>query len=313
MIDVKALAAAAQAAGALTNQTVAVVGGGGNYTPPAAGACKLRLIAYIEIGKHEETFQGVTKQKDKVLLVFELSGKNHPPTENEDGTKTPVRITIEESLSLNEKARFFKLFTRMNYAGKATHMAELVGEAYMGTVIHRKYAKRGEPKDDPTKHTGIDAELYSKADSSYTIKPPRSEIQDEEGVGTGEFRVVPVDPAISQLKVFFWNHQPDLEQWNSLFIEGEYPERKDDKGIVTAPAKSKNILQNRIRLAKNFKGSPVYIQLATHGKGLDIPDAESGQDESISRAEPEGDTKLVNAPAVVPQGEAAVDALNDIV
>lgn len=311
--QIQALAAAAAAAGALPDQTKATTGGGGDYTPPAAGDCKLRFIAYVEIGKQEHNFQGVKSFKDKVLLVFELSGPNHPAKVLDDGTKVPQRITIEENRSLNTKAHFFKLFTRMNYAGKATHMAELLGEAFKGKIIHRKFPKRGEPKDDPSKHTGIDAELFDKAASSYTIQPPRFEVLNEEGMGTGEFRVIPVDPPISEPKAFFWDYQPNLDQWNSLFIDGEYPERKNDKGEVIAPPKSKNVLQNRIKLANNFAASPIYVLLASHGKGLDIPDAESGRDETMTSTPDGEDTKPVNAPAVIPEGAAAVDALNDIV
>lgn len=312
-MDIKALAAAAAAAGALQDQTKATVGGGGDYTPPAAGDCKLRFVAYVEIGKQEHNYQGVKSFKDKVLLVFELSGPNHPAKVLEDGTKVPQRITIEENLSLNTKAHFYKLFTRMNYQGKATNMAELLGEAYKGRIVHRKFPKRGEPKDDPTKHTGIDAELFDKATSSYTIVPPRYEEQ-VEGIGTGVFHPIAVDPAISESKAFFWNYQPDLSQWDSLYIPGEYPERKNDKtGEVIAPPKSKNVLQNRIKLANNFAASPIYILLASHGKGLDIPDAESGRDESMTSTPDAEDTKPVNAAPVIPEGEAAVDALNDIV
>lgn len=311
--QIKALAAAAAAAGALPDQTKATTGGGGDYTPPAAGDCKLRFIAYVEIGKQEHNYQGVKSYKDKVLLVFELSGPRHPPKVMDDGTIIPQRISIEENRSLNTKAHFYKLFTRMNYAGKATHMAELLGEAFKGRVVHRKYAKRGEDKADPTKHTGIDAELFDKATSSYTIEPPRFEKRDEEGMGTGEWETMKIDPPISTPKAFFWDYQPDLSQWESLYIEGEYPERKNEKGEVIAPPKSKNVLQNKIRLANNFAASPIYILLASHGKGLDIPDAESGRDEGETQTPDAEDTKPVNAPAVVPEGAAAVDALNDIV
>jgi hypothetical protein len=56
--------------------------------------------------------------------------------------------------------------------------------------------------------------------------------------------------------------------WDTLFIDGEYPERKNDKGEVTAPAKSRNQFQLKIAAAKNYKGSPIQVLLAEGGKEL---------------------------------------------
>lgn len=304
-----AIATAAIAAGA--DQTVAKTGGGGDYTPPAAGPCRLRFIAYVELGKQAGTFQGKPTIKDKVLLTFEVSGPKHPPTVSEDGTKTPIRISIEESLSLNEKANFFKLFQRMNYTGKAKHMTELLGEAYLGTIYHRTY-KRADGTD------GVAVELRPKGDT-YSIRPPRFE--DPE---TGELRVVEVAPPVSAMRCFVWSHPEipleagtPLDQWNSLFIEGEYPERKDEKtGAVIRKAKSKNVYQNKVKLAKNFAGSPIFLLLTNNGQSLDIPDAESGTDPDAGPADDEDATLAIPSqqPAkAAPTGAAATDALNGIV
>lgn len=291
-IDFKALGAKAAAEG--KDMTKAVQGGGGDYEPPAAGPARLRLISYIELGKQKGTFQGKPVVKDKVRLVFELSGPKHPAKVLDDGTKLPHRITIEENLSLNEKANFFKLFTRMNYAGGATHMAQLVGDAYLGTVYHRTYKGR-DGKDR------IAAGLNNKADG-YSIRPPRFE--DPE---TGELRVVNVDPPISQLRCFLWDYA-DKEQWDSLFIDGEYPERKDDKGVVTAKAKSKNVLQHDVLRAVNFEGSPLHALLAAGGGTIDIPDAEDGAD-----AEPESaDGSLAGATAPATPAKPASEAADPL-
>ena len=133
MIDFKALGAKAAAEGA--NQTVAKAGGG-DYEPPAAGPGQARLVGYIELGKQKGKFKGVDTIKEKVLLLFELVGKRHPPVEKEDGTKIPVIVAVEESYSLNEKANFFKLFNRMNYKQDAVHMAQLLGQGYKVEVVH---------------------------------------------------------------------------------------------------------------------------------------------------------------------------------
>jgi hypothetical protein len=243
------------------DQTVAQQGGAG-AEPPAAGPCNLRLVGYIETGKHAKSFNGAApKDKEQVTLLFEVSGKNHPPIETEDGPR-PHIITINETLSLNEKARYFKLFQLLNYKGVAKHAAALAAEcaAYRGRILHREYTDtRGQKR--------ISAELYDKAAGMWTITPPRVEVVDEDGQPTGEYREVKVNPSLSPQRVFMWNYA-DQEQWDSLFIDGEYPERKNDKGEVTAPAKSRNQFQLKIAAAKNYKGSPIQVLLAEGGKEL---------------------------------------------
>jgi hypothetical protein len=261
-IDFKALGAKAAAEGA--DQTKSVAGGGGDFTPPAAGPGTARFVGYVELGKQKGTFKGVPNVKEKVILIFELVGKRHPPRELEDGTKLPVRITIEENYSLNEKANLFKLFQRMNYKQDAQHFAQLLGEGYKVEVVHDKWVgKDGKERTD----------AVLRGPGGYTIAPPRKEDEDSE---TGWVDIA-VPPALSVPRCFIWQ-QADLEQWGSLFIEGEYPERKDDKGVVTAPAKSKNVFQNRIKQAVNFVGSPIHELLVTNGQGVDIP-AMDEQDE----------------------------------
>ena len=206
--------------------------GGGDYTPPAEGVCRLRLIAYVEVGKHTSNFKGETKQADKVQLVFELSGPKHAPQEI-NGEKVPYRLTVYENAGrnygpLNEKANLYKLFRAMNYDGSASHFAELVGKEYLGTVVH---TKRGDK---------VTASL--RGEGGYTIRPPIYE--DPE---TGEARRVQVAPALSPLRLFLWNFA-DLDQWSSLFITEE-----------------RNPFQKTIRQADNFVGSPIHTALLEAG------------------------------------------------
>jgi hypothetical protein len=245
------------------DQTVAKTGGG-EQSIAAEGPVNLRLVAYIELGKKEKSYQGKPKIVEEVSLTFELSGRNHPPIETDNGP-VPQRITITESLSLNEKARFFKLFQLLNYKGTAKHCAALLGAAYRGRIIHREYTGRD---NKPHKI----AELYDRKLGAYTITAPRVEVTDPEtGEPTGEYREVKVAAAASPLRCFIWSHA-DKEQWDSLFIDGEYAERKNEAGEVTAPAKSKNQFQLRIRAALNYKGSPIQKLLANGGAELDLPD-----------------------------------------
>lgn len=266
-MDYKALGAKAVSEGA--DQTKAV-SGGGDFEPAAAGPCLLRFVGYVEIGKQKGTFQGKPTIKEKVQLIFELVGKRHPPTETKDGVKIPQRITVEESYNsrgLHEKANLFKLFQRMNYRQDAQHLVQLLGEGFKGEVFHDKWTdKAGKER--------ISAVL--KGPAGYSIAPPRKEDEDSE---TGWVDVA-VPQALSEPRCFLWA-QADLAQWASLYIEGEYPERKDDKGVITAPARSKNVFQNKIKAAVNFQGSPIYVLLAANGQSIDIPtvdeqDADAG-------------------------------------
>ena len=204
-IDFKALGAKAAAEGA--DQTKAVAGGGGDYAPPAAGPGMARFVAYVELGKQKGMMKVKEEIKEKVLLVFELCGKRHPPREAQDGTKIPYRISVEVNFSLNEKAHFFKLFQRMNYKQDAVHMVQLLGEGYKVEVLHRAWKDR-------QGNERIEAELQGA--DGFTIYPPRREALEDEESESG-YVVLAVPPAISEPKAFIWA-QADLDQCGSIFI-----------------------------------------------------------------------------------------------
>ena len=255
-----------QAKATAVDMTVAQKGGGGGeYTPPEAGPTLVRMVGYIELGKHESEYKGQKKTRPEVALVFELVGKRHPPTEI-DGVKYPQRITIRESLSLNEKARFFKLFGIMNWQGKAPHMAELLLQPFAATVVHREYTVGTEKR--------VAVDLFDRVAGSYTIRPARTPVIDQEtGEETGEYRSIQVPEALSTEGLFLWDN-PDMDQWASIFIAGEYEERRDASGKVVAPARSKNRWQETIKRAVNFRGSPVEQLLVARGQSIDVPAAE---------------------------------------
>lgn len=248
------LAMAAAAAAIAPNMNEAQTGGGGgDYTPPAEGIARARLVGYIETGIHEKSV-GAGKpavQKPQVKLIFELSGPNHQPKVLDDGTKLPHRITVDENYSLNEKANFYKLFRRMNWKGTATHMSQLLGEAFLVTIKH-KVTGEGDKKRT---YANI------RDDAGYTVQPPR--YVDPLSNQTIE---VPVDPPISALRLFVWNAPTALlkPMWDSLFIDGEYPARGEQ------PARSKNVLQQEIKEALNFKDSPIFQLLQTGGVELNL-------------------------------------------
>lgn len=213
-------------------------GGGGEYEVPAAGFTRLRFVGYFELGKKETEWKGTKKVGDHADLVFELSGPKHAPRETENG-KFPIRITVPMKLSLNEKANFFKLFRSMNWEGKADHIAELLGNDFVGEVEHAVVKGEGGKPD------------RTFANLKNIRKPFATNPE------TGDDYRIEVAAPLTELKLFLWDFATP-EMWDSIFIEGEWDAKKNDKGEEIAPAKSKNVIQEKIKKALNFKALPIY-------------------------------------------------------
>jgi len=254
-------AAAVEQAAAQTNMAEAQKGGG-DYQPPAAGLVRLRFVGYIELGKHDKEFKGVVSQKPFAQFLFEASGPKHPPREF-DGVKTPIMFSERMVKSQSEKAAFFKLFRRMAAGTSAKHFAELLGREYIATVVHNTVGE------------GADAKTYANlkdADGVWTIREPFIDNVDPE-TGEATRTQIKVDEPTVPLRCFLWDYA-DKDQWDSLFIDGEWEAKTDDKGKVTQEARSKNVYQNAIRSAHDFVGSPWQQVLAAGGEA-DIPDPET--------------------------------------
>jgi hypothetical protein len=230
--DIKS--AIAQAATTTPDMNVAQKGGGGAYTPPPEGVARARFVGYYELGDQTIKIPGKPDVvKPGVRLVFELSGGKYAPKVTDNGP-IPLRISIDVSYSLNEKAWFYKIFKQMNWAGKAKHIAELLGEAYLVTIYHIKDA------EGKVKYASL------KGPAGYNIQPPQQYDAISETTTP-----IPVDPPITKLGLFLWGY-PSKEMWDSIYIDGAY----DD-------GKSKNVIQNEIKAAVNFQGSPIHVLLSS--------------------------------------------------
>lgn len=229
---------------------------GGEFTPPAEGLVRLRFVGYIELGKHEKDYKGKKSQVDKVQLLFEASGPKHPP--REDGS--PIMFSQRLTLSTSEKAMFYKLFKRMNPTGSATHMAQLLGNSYLATVVHN------------TSGEGDQKKTYANlrdAEGVWTIREPFLDNTDPESGEVTRTKINVAEP-VTPLRCFMWQYA-DKAQWDSIFIDGTYEERKDDKGNVTQEARSKNVYQETIKSAHNWVGSKMQEILFAGGEA-DLPD-----------------------------------------
>lgn len=237
---------------------------GGNFELPPEGTARLRLVGYFEIGKHKKEFKGTVKYVDKVQLVFELSGKGYEP-HNVDGELVPIRKTLTLSLSQSDKSRFFQLFSRMRNQD-TKHMIELLlpEHAFLCEIKHSEDGKYANLVEESMRRAAVD----SVQEDGSIVKVP-----------------IKVADALTPMKYFLWDSATP-EEWDALFIPGEYPERKDENGKVVAPAASKNLIQNKIKEAQNFAKSPIY----SYAVGAVTKDGTKALDQAIKDATPSSST-----------------------
>ncbi len=242
-----AIQAAIAAAAAQKDMNNATAGGGGDYVPPKAGVTVVTLVGYVEIGIHQHDIPNKPSwDSDDVQLIFELNGGANK-AEEVDGKKIAKRITVTEKLSLNEKANFYKIFQQLNYAKDPaiTHMAQLVGKHFLADVIVI------------TKGEGDKKRSFAtlKGPNGYNFRAPQITKQidpmgDPLDPANQQVILIPKPEQISESRVFLWDYA-NQEMWDALYIDGSY-EAKDGK-----PAKTKNVLQEAIKSAKNWVGSPM--------------------------------------------------------
>lgn len=253
--------------------------GGGDYAPPAIGVTRLRFVEYIELGVHTTKFKGANKTKPRAQFGFELSGPKHQPKVLDDGRVIPIIIRFKEVIGNTPKNGYAKLFKVMSKdTPNAKNFLDLIGQPYRGKVSHYVF-KRQDGSE------GTIAQL--KKDGAYQIASTYFEDQE-----SSELRQVKVDEAITDPKVFLWDYA-EVEDFDALFIDGIYY----DGG-------SKNKLQDTIRSAENFVGSPIYDALTAAGRYAELAVAPKQQaaeeDEDDGDDQPpvqEAPTKAQKAPA----------------
>lgn len=216
---------------------------------PPEGVCKLRFVSYVELGKHESEYKGAKTIASRLRLTFELSGGKdncYAPEVKEDGTQVPITVDMNLSLSSGPRAKLPKLLSKMSQDG-TTHLASLLGKPYLGRVYHREYESHGETK----KALSLENETDGISVKGAFVENP----------DTGEVTPVKVPEAISPIRCFIWD-LADKDQWDSLFIDGQYAAYTDESGKVIREAASKNKLQEKIKQALNYAGSPIEAVLS---------------------------------------------------
>lgn len=274
-----------QAAAESVDLTEASKGGGGP-TPPAAGTCIATLVGYIELGRRvKKGFKGAADKKvRKARWIFELAGGTNPHTINDEGVKMAKRITVntwlpEPGRQPSDKSGFYKLFAALNHAKDPAIKipAQLLGKHVKVIVSQEKFTP---PGGDEITYGSI-----GSAQDGYRISPAQIDITGDDGMPTGEVRVIPAPERISTIRCFLWDYA-NKEMWDSLFIDGEYEAVEAKDGQPARPAKSKNVIQLEIKEALDWVGSPMQ-QILSAGGELDVEELSAGGDvPSVAQDDP---------------------------
>lgn len=243
--------------------------GGGGATPPNAGTCIATLIGYIELGRRvKKGYKGAPDKKvRKARWIFELAGGTNPHTKSEDGTQTfAKRITVntwlpEPGKKPSDKSGFYKLFSAVNHAKDPAVKipAQLLGKHVKVIVSQEKFTPEGGGDE-------ITFGSIGNAQDGFRISPARVDVTDPEtGMPTGEFRLINAPEVVSSQRCFLWEYA-NQQMWDSLFIEGEYEAVEAADGKAARPAKSKNVIQEEIMQALDWKGSKMQSILGDGGE-----------------------------------------------
>lgn len=286
---------AAKAAGAVKDQSVADKGFTRKVTPE--GTTTARLLSYIEIGNQKQRDYKGEKKDDApmVRITFELNGPAYMRNiakEGEPEKLIPTILTEEIKLSTNDKAKYYKLFLKMKGDREnITHMAEMVGDAFIITIKHNV------DKKDPTKKY---ANIYTTVDG-WMVSPPF-----ETSAATGVRTEVPT-PALSGTEAILLQDFPSIEQWDSIFIDGTFKRKVGDEEVEV----SKNFVQFKCLGSSSFKGSPLEALLIENNAIAPLLEAKAKSDAAFDSGKKEytpAEEKKPTAVAILPEGTQGVTA-----
>jgi len=188
---------------------------------PEEGIALFRLREVLEFGSKDTEFKGVAKVSKPVSLVFELVHPRHAINRNDDGSfLRNHEVTVRLNKSNNDRAKYMKLFNKLNYdgavatpAGTIPSFAAFLGKPFYGNVHANVSLANGKT------YINLDK------DGEYTIGAPRVAATDDMGAPTGEFNTIPVPEMNGAQKCFLWETGVDdatyKAMWESVAIVGE--------------------------------------------------------------------------------------------
>jgi hypothetical protein len=209
---------------------------------PRAGVALLRLVDYIETGRHEAK-NPTHKPSLKVLLTFELSHPDH--LIEIEGKKVPQKITVRVNKTYSDKGKYMPLFKAMNRAlgGGYHHFVQMIDKPMIGQVYHTEYEGK--------KYANLDVDgAWSFAEA--VMKDPIA----------GTSTPVPVPELDGTPKVFLWEadgltDEQIVSMWESIYIDGT---RTNEAGKEV----SKNWIQETIMANIEWEGSTVQALTQEH-------------------------------------------------
>ena len=222
---------------------------GPSFEVAPAGLTTARFIGYVETGNHPQEFEGKPKAPAReATLFFELNGKNHRREVEKDGVMQTFtnRASVTLTVSTNTKSGFYKLFQAMrNERENIKNMAQMLGEAFLVTVVH------GKSKDGKKTYVNL------RNETGWTIKPA---VYAPDPLDVAKLLPLPVPEATQPYMLLLWD-MPTKEQWDSIFIDGVRKVKRGDEEVEV----SKNWLQETCMAAVNFSGSPLEAMLMGMG------------------------------------------------
>ena len=208
--------AAVVADGIVTDFTEISKGGGERKVWPE-GFTLARLVGVIELGDREVTFKGEKKPPVRQLMLqFAMYSENY----TYDDGKPGIISTMGLSMTTTEKSKLPKIFAKMQITKTEKHFAELLGQAYLINIKHKK--------DGEKTYVNIDLD-----DVRLAIDP----------ISKQWYPCPALDESL--VRLFLWD-KPSKAMWDSLLI-------KQQDG---SPAE-KQWLQEMMVTAVNFNGSPL--------------------------------------------------------
>lgn len=215
--------------------------------PLVEGNVLLRLREYYELGMHPGS-EKFPKPSLKGKVVFECLTKKHMELDSE-GKSVPRTIEVYFNCGTTAKAGDRKLFTSMNVASGNIykHFAEMIGKPFKATITNNKDEKSG--------RTYSNLDVGARGATSYTFVPCM--LADDEGELT---KPIAVPELHGKPKLFLWEMEglsddQIKEMWDDIYIEGEWEAKEADGDKPAKPARSKNVIQEKIMANLAWEGS----------------------------------------------------------
>ena len=230
--------------------------------PAREGPALFRFVSYVETGKHTvEKGKGKGKIQFWADFEFELVHPDHMKGPEDNQFPDTIRLS-NINISRNEKAKFYKLFKKMNHTGTAKNFPQLLGQGFLGRLVHNK-------KDDKVY-------VNMEEDGQFLIGAPIYNANPDP-MGQPDVKDIPVPAAYGDITCFLWDDAnvdaPTLQRmWDSIEISGEKADGTPRK----------NWIQDKIRSNMDWSGS--FAESVIDGTDAVAADVSAAVDADVASA-----------------------------